>query len=710
MHRQWDCDREGCEYSTISRKVIIDSRWRDQAVFPSPSKYDMVLDDELFMVKSMRLVTADVPFSAYLVGAGAAGAVPLSLWNTVGSNTVVRWSGVAQLPQGDYATPEEFGTALQTALTSSTAATGYPTTFQVYHDARLDRFQIMGSMPFSLNFGSNLLSSSCSPPWSATARLMGFSPRSNYVSQYDASPQVTWAYPSTSPSATTATYSAWNATLSGYKSSATAFVASTNAAHSNLARGHSNLIALAASNVLSSGAPWSPSNSTWGSNVLGNNQALRAWSDNVENLGNPIVQFLIEGNNYVAQSNVVWTDGVSDVFVDESFYFLSNLQVLRDEIQNIDVSVGLWSDESVSHVAPSIAYLSNCARWTQHAVAWTSNQSALATSASNFAAATPSWLAAWNAWDPATSPFDAASIALGTSAASLSAHDATLIDASESWASTASGWSTVVSDTLTSVSTVPLTAADGLDAFASSNMPIVASLTDFIDIYASNLVAVVASSNMALLDATTADALSYVNGTALPFIGDLGSRGYQAADLLFAEAAMWYVGEGYETTIGALSPGIPQEWSTTIAGWWTSNAPASVLAVTNESRTFATSSLNWVNARLPVGYTNTVIAPFRRDFRGDRCIVLKMTPTAEVLSSTSTAIDRTFAVLPKGPLNELSIRSMEMHPDEKRWLPPLARIARVGVEMLDADGNLYDFQNQDHRLELIFDCVGHRVA
>ena len=45
---------------------------------------------------------------------------------------------------------------------------------------------------------------------------------------------------------------------------------------------------------------------------------------------------------------------------------------------------------------------------------------------------------------------------------------------------------------------------------------------------------------------------------------------------------------------------------------------------------------------------------------------------------------------------------------EKRWTPPLGRVARIAVAFTDLDGTPYDFQNQDHRLELLMD-VGQRA-
>ena len=99
---------------------------------------------------------------------------------------------------------------------------------------------------------------------------------------------------------------------------------------------------------------------------------------------------------------------------------------------------------------------------------------------------------------------------------------------------------------------------------------------------------------------------------------------------------------------------------------------------------------------------HSVVAPFRRDFKPDRYVVLKLSPNAEVLTSVSQALDRTFAVIPI--TSDLNIVSEDAF--IKRWTPPIARVGRVGVEFTDAHGQPYDFQNQDHRIELTFEVVG----
>jgi hypothetical protein len=84
-------------------------------------------------------------------------------------------------------------------------------------------------------------------------------------------------------------------------------------------------------------------------------------------------------------------------------------------------------------------------------------------------------------------------------------------------------------------------------------------------------------------------------------------------------------------------------------------------------------------------------------------LVLRLSPNAEVILSPGDALHRAFAVIP-APHRRGSVRCGSTDkPFEKRWNPPLARIARLQVQLTDPDGQPYDFQNQDHRIELEFD-------
>jgi len=111
------------------------------------------------------------------------------------------------------------------------------------------------------------------------------------------------------------------------------------------------------------------------------------------------------------------------------------------------------------------------------------------------------------------------------------------------------------------------------------------------------------------------------------------------------------------------------------------------------------------NASAPAdGSSNALFAPFRCSLQKDRYVVLKLTPNAELLTSPLQAVDRTFAILPCTPNLTVNLADSD-DAYVKRWTPPLARISRFYVEFTDARGCPYDFQNQDHFLELVLECV-----
>ena len=101
-----------------------------------------------------------------------------------------------------------------------------------------------------------------------------------------------------------------------------------------------------------------------------------------------------------------------------------------------------------------------------------------------------------------------------------------------------------------------------------------------------------------------------------------------------------------------------------------------------------------------------VCAPFRRNFALDRYIIMRLSPNAELLTSPSQVIDRTFAIIPADK-NQLKVSDDE---DKfmKQWNPPLPRVSRIKVELLDAYGLPYDFQNHDNRIELVFEICTHK--
>jgi hypothetical protein len=100
-----------------------------------------------------------------------------------------------------------------------------------------------------------------------------------------------------------------------------------------------------------------------------------------------------------------------------------------------------------------------------------------------------------------------------------------------------------------------------------------------------------------------------------------------------------------------------------------------------------------------------VRSPYRKDFGPNRYIVLSVSPSAELISSTNNPTNRSFAIIPRR-FTELNIDNADAC-YEKIWTPPIARFSRISLEYTDYDGNPYDFQNQDHHIELQFTCLRH---
>jgi hypothetical protein len=71
----------------------------------------------------------------------------------------------------------------------------------------------------------------------------------------------------------------------------------------------------------------------------------------------------------------------------------------------------------------------------------------------------------------------------------------------------------------------------------------------------------------------------------------------------------------------------------------------------------------------------------------------------DTLNSPSPAAHRAFAIIPR---TNPSIAVDDMYPFKKSWTPPLARVSRMRVAFTDPDGMPYDFQNQDHRIDVLF--------
>lgn len=101
--------------------------------------------------------------------------------------------------------------------------------------------------------------------------------------------------------------------------------------------------------------------------------------------------------------------------------------------------------------------------------------------------------------------------------------------------------------------------------------------------------------------------------------------------------------------------------------------------------------------------SNSIIAPFRCNFNYNSYIIMCI-DQFDNNKSNSKPLNKSFAVFSKD--YNLSVG------DEpniiKKFSPPLARLAKLHLTFYDRFGNLYDFQNMDHRIELLMQSFKQR--
>lgn len=165
-------------------RMVIDSRDRDTTLFPSPSKYEIQLDEEIEDVLAGELISAQVPFSSYLI-------------NQNNHRFVLTYdggvaSGVVEVETGDY-TPVALAEELTAALTNLVQAAGVTTVapFEVVHDTRKDNFIVRAKAPFSLDFRPSTCGADCR---STVGRVLGFENKLYNSTAWSAAPPATSGY------------------------------------------------------------------------------------------------------------------------------------------------------------------------------------------------------------------------------------------------------------------------------------------------------------------------------------------------------------------------------------------------------------------------------------------------------------------------------------------------------------------------------------
>jgi hypothetical protein len=108
-----------------------------------------------------------------------------------------------------------------------------------------------------------------------------------------------------------------------------------------------------------------------------------------------------------------------------------------------------------------------------------------------------------------------------------------------------------------------------------------------------------------------------------------------------------------------------------------------------------------------IEYTGTeLVSIYRSNFNVNKYIVLKIDYMTINFSSNSN-IHKSSAVVYK---NELSLNTKSNISILKKWFNPIIpKLYKLRIQLYDYYGNLYDFQNQNHRIDILFENRKHTL-
>ena len=138
-------------------RIVIDSRDRNRALFPTPSKYEVELETDIQDVVTGEVVIKDVPLSSYIINR---------------YNNVLLFNGVPiTLPEGNW-TATTFAPLLSNALGAVAA----------YYDAATDKYVFISGTGADFTISFNLDDNINVAAASDLALILGFAPSSTNTS------------------------------------------------------------------------------------------------------------------------------------------------------------------------------------------------------------------------------------------------------------------------------------------------------------------------------------------------------------------------------------------------------------------------------------------------------------------------------------------------------------------------------------------------
>lgn len=96
-------------------------------------------------------------------------------------------------------------------------------------------------------------------------------------------------------------------------------------------------------------------------------------------------------------------------------------------------------------------------------------------------------------------------------------------------------------------------------------------------------------------------------------------------------------------------------------------------------------------------YANLVASEFRKNYEYNNYIIMDI-DQFDLLKSIDRDLNKSFAIIPK---NYSTLNICDEFAIEKFFSPPIARMTKLRVRFYDRFGNPYDFQNMDHRFEIL---------
>ena len=131
---------------------------------------------------------------------------------------------------------------------------------------------------------------------------------------------------------------------------------------------------------------------------------------------------------------------------------------------------------------------------------------------------------------------------------------------------------------------------------------------------------------------------------------------------------------------------------------FTGTSPFSISFKTQKPGNSLHSMLGFKHETYTSDVSNVITSPYRKNFNFNNYIVMCI-DQFDLIKSNSNNLHRTFAVIVKSyyDMNMGDIPQLI-----KTCTPPIARLSRIKISFKDRYGNPYDFQNIDHRIELLF--------